>query len=124
MIKMRDAEVFYRILSLFVFTLSSLLLIRRLLIVQFDLFQLLLGLAWPLIGLYIGIKFLNPEGYTMSLQEGLFYLFILYCSLYFLIDTILVILFAPQDMAPLIIISLNVIITVVGWSGILTFIFV
>ena len=119
---MREAKDFYRLLSIFCFTLSGLMIIRRVLLVEYILIQLLTGLFWPIVGLFIGLKFLKMDGYTMTVQEGAFYVFVLYCSFYFLIDMIIII-FILALAIDLTIITLNVVITIMGWLAILSYVF-
>ena len=121
--KLREARDFYRILGVICLALSILLIIRRLYIIEFNLLLLLIGLFWPIIGFIIFLKFLNRDGYPASVPEGLFYLFILYCAIYFLIDTFVILVFMGQEVATLTIIGLNVIIAIVGMVGILSYAF-
>lgn len=119
---MREAKDFYRLLSIFCFLLSGFILIRKMLLVEFSLIPLLTGLFWAIIGFIIALKFLNMDGYAMTVQEGMFYVFILYCSFYFLLDLLYNLLFlsVSMDMA---ITTLNLMITTIGWLGILAYIY-
>ena len=119
---MREAKDFYRLLSIFCFVLSGLMVIRKILLVEFSLIQLLMGLFWPIVGLLIGLKFLQMDGYTMTVQEGAFYVFVLYCSFYFFID-MLINIFILALAIDLTIITLNVFITLMGWIAILSYVF-
>jgi len=118
--KMRDAIPFYRILSVFCFVLTTLLVIRRLIVIELTPINILIALFWPIIGVYITLQFINHDGYTVGAPEVLFYLFILYCSLYFLIDTFVII---TQGSIIIEVITLNIVISILGWSGILAFVF-
>jgi len=118
--KMRDAIPFYRILSVFCFVLTTLLVVRRIIVIELTPLNILLAFIWPVVGLYIAIQFINHDGYTTGAPEVLFYLFILYCSIYFLIDTSVII---TQGLLGSEIITLNIVISILGWSGILAFIF-
>ena len=118
--KMRDSIPFYRILSIFTSALTVLLLIRRIIVIEYAPINVLIALFWPIIGAYVTLQFVNRDGYTFSVAEGLFLLLLLYCALYFLIDTIIVV---PQGLISVEILSLNVIIIILGWLGILSYVF-
>lgn len=118
--KMRDSIPFYRILSIFSAALTAFLLMRRFIVIEYTPVNILMALFWPIVGIYVTIEFVNRDGYTFSLPEGLFLLLLLYSALYFLIDTIITL---PQGLISTEILSLNIIIIVSSWLGILSYVF-
>ncbi len=119
--KLTDAKVFYRTLSLVCFPLSIFLLIQRFLVLELDFFSLLTGFLFPIIGIIVAILFLKKDGYTTSASEIMFYLFILYCGVYFIFPSIS--LLTNSNLIEIsFLIVLNFIILGLGWIGILYYI--
>jgi len=119
-VKMRDSIPFYRILSIFSSALMVLILIKRLIVIEYTPINILFALFWPIVGAYVTLKFVNRDGYTFSIAEFLFLMLILYCALYFLIDTIIIL---PQGVLAIELLSLNVMIIIIGWLGVLSYVF-
>ena len=115
--KLTDAKVFNRTLSFICLPLSILLIIRRFLIFELDLVSILTAFFWPIIGIIIAILFLKKDGYTTSASEIMFYFFILYCSFYFIFNSISLVS-GPGLEQNLGLLSLNIIIIGLGWLGI------
>ena len=115
--KLGDAEKFYRFLSIFTLLLTILLIIRRAIIVEGSPIEFLFGMGWPIIGSIITIGFINRDGYTLSVQECLFYVFILYCSIYFFIHIFITPQISPE------ILAIDIGISLVGAGGIISYIF-
>ena len=115
--KLTEAKIFHRILSLICFPLSVLLVTRWILVPEFDIISILTGSFWPIIGFIVAVLFLKRDGYTTSASEIMFFLFILYCGIYFIIPSISMLL-NPLYSDNFLVIILNFIIIGLGWCGI------
>jgi hypothetical protein len=82
-----------------------------------DIMNILSGFFWPIVGFIAAILFLKRDGYTTSASEIMFFLFILYCSIYFIFPSISM-LSDPQLATNILLIVLNFIIIGLGWIGI------
>ena len=115
--RLTNATVFYRTLSLICFFLSMLLILKGILVLEIDIINILTGFFWPIVGMIIAILFLKKDGYTTSASEIMFFLFILYCGIYLIFPSISI-LFGTQFAENSLLITLNFIIIGLGWLGI------
>jgi hypothetical protein len=119
--RLTEAKKLYQILSLVCVPLIILLIIRRLLVIELEIISILTGIFWPAVGFIVVYRFLQKDGYTISVSEGMFIFFIVYCSVYFVIPSISLLL-SPALGNDLLILILNFIITGIGWIGIACYI--
>ncbi|MHA1273821.1 MAG: hypothetical protein ACTSQP_03525 [Promethearchaeota archaeon] len=120
--KFREAKVFYRILGIFCLIAGILFIIRALINVELDFFGLFSNYFWAFLAIFIFLKFLNRDSFTSSIPEGLFYIFVLYCSFYIPINLILNILIWNPEIISSLSFIIDIFIAIFGWLLIILYI--
>ncbi|MGQ4876347.1 MAG: hypothetical protein ACP6IY_19975 [Promethearchaeia archaeon] len=120
--KFREAKVFYRILGLFCLLTAILFIIKALIVIELDIIGLFSNYLWAFLGIIIFLKFLNRDSFTSSIPEGLFYIFVLYCSFFTPINLILNILIWNPEIISSISFIIDILIAIFGWLLIILYI--
>ena len=122
---MEDERKYYLIISIILLIISAILLFKFLPNIIFwntssDSFLFdLLGLIWPFMGIHCAIEFLLRDKWGWG--GILFHIFILYCSIYYLILIIIAIFSFSYQFEFIFPFLLNLVISVLGWFGFLLY---
>ena len=122
---MDDEAKFYTTLSLILFALSGLLILKFLLIVVVweisgsNIIVDYLGLLWPFIGICTALEFLRSPRDKWGWGGFLFHFFILYCAISYLIISIQNILGFIIQIEFVLVFIIQLTLSVLGWLGFL-----
>jgi len=119
---MKDAKEFYRTLGIISLIIFGLLLVRLLLISEFDVFRILRGMFWPLVAVFAGIKLLQRESFRFRFHEAMFLILSLYCLFYFIYNSVSIALGDLGADLP-IFLTLNLALNAMGALGLLCYIY-